>query len=120
MTDTPSSGRGLTAWRAKQIEGCVAESLASTIRVQDLARSVRLSPGHFSRGFKARFGATPRAWIIQQRLRQAQAMMLESQHSLSQIALDCGFSDQAHFSRMFRRKTGATPGAWRRARREER
>jgi hypothetical protein len=37
---------------------------------------------------------------------------------LGQIAVDCGFADQAHFTKLFRRLTGESPGEWRRVRAE--
>ncbi|WP_354120182.1 AraC family transcriptional regulator [Bradyrhizobium sp. LA6.12] len=35
--------------------------------------------------------------------------------SLSDVATECGFSDQSHFTRVLRRAVGVSPGAWRRA-----
>ncbi len=48
------------------------------------------------------------------RLKRAQEMMLASSEPLSQIALACGFSDQAHLCKAFRRDVGESPNAWRR------
>ena len=44
-------------------------------------------------------------------------LMLETDDSLSEIALATGFSDQAHFSNRFRRAAGTTPAQWRKAHR---
>jgi AraC-like DNA-binding protein len=41
-------------------------------------------------------------------------LMKSSSKALSEIAIDCGFSDQAHMCRQFRRATGVSPNAWRR------
>lgn len=117
QSSVPVASQGLAPWQAKRVEGLVAERLSSQIQVWELAQVARLSPAHFSRGFKVLFGASPRVWIGWQRVRQAQRMMLETEESLGQIALECGFSDQAHFTNVFRRTTGTTPGAWRRAKR---
>jgi AraC-like DNA-binding protein len=43
--------------------------------------------------------------------------MLATDASLSDIALTCGFTDQAHLCKQFRQAAGETPAAWRRARR---
>jgi transcriptional regulator GlxA family with amidase domain len=43
--------------------------------------------------------------------------MLQTDAPLSDIALRCGFVDQAHLCKHFRKVTGETPAAWRRARR---
>jgi AraC family transcriptional regulator len=43
--------------------------------------------------------------------------MLGSDEPLAQIALACGFADQAHLARIFRRETGTAPSAWRLAHR---
>jgi len=44
-------------------------------------------------------------------------LMLLTEYPLSQLALDCGFTDQPHLTRLFRRIVGITPAAWRRLRR---
>jgi AraC-like DNA-binding protein len=44
-------------------------------------------------------------------------LMLGSSVPMSEIALQCGFADQAHLCRRFRRVIGESPAAWRRARR---
>jgi AraC family transcriptional regulator len=41
--------------------------------------------------------------------------MLQTDLSLSDIAIGCGFADQAHLCKHFRAFTGETPAAWRRA-----
>jgi AraC-like DNA-binding protein len=46
----------------------------------------------------------------------AVGQMLGSDAPLSEIAMNCGFADQAHFSRQFRRMMGSTPSNWRRGR----
>ena len=43
--------------------------------------------------------------------------MLATNESLSEIALNCGMSDQAHFTRAFRRIVSETPNRWRQSRR---
>jgi transcriptional regulator GlxA family with amidase domain len=43
--------------------------------------------------------------------------MMASEASLSEIALNVGFSDQAHLSRHFRESFGRSPSSWRRERR---
>jgi transcriptional regulator GlxA family with amidase domain len=49
-------------------------------------------------------------------MEHAQGLMLTTNTTLGQIALECGFADQAHLSRLFQRFVGESPAAWRRAR----
>jgi AraC family transcriptional regulator len=105
---------GLAPWQQKQVAEYVAANIGSTIRVRDLASVARLSVGHFFRAFRESFGEPPFAHIARQRIQRAQSLMLSSRASLSQIAFDCGMSDQAHFTRVFRRIVGINPGVWRR------
>jgi AraC family transcriptional regulator len=105
---------GLASWQAKRLRAYIEERLDSAIRVGDLAGVVRLSTSHFFRAFRRTFGESPLAYITKRRMQRAQELMLTSQASLSQIALDCGMCDQAHFSRTFRRIVGINPTTWRR------
>jgi len=107
---------GLAGWQVRRVTEQVEARLASPLMVEDLAAAVRLSTGHFCRAFKASMGETPHAYVIRQRVRRAQVLMLETEDSLSQIACACGLTDQSHLTRLFRKIVGTTPLAWRRSR----
>jgi AraC family transcriptional regulator len=111
--DPPPPRGGLARWQANRVATYIGENLTRRIRAIDLAKVVQLSPGHFTRAFRETFGETPIAYVARRRMRHAQALMLNSRDSLSQIALACGLSDQSHFTRVFRRAIGTSPSAWR-------
>jgi AraC family transcriptional regulator len=111
----PARG-GLAPWQVRAVTTHVDMNLDKPIRSSELATAVRLDPGYFCRVFRESFGEPPLRYVTRRRVERAQRLMLSSDISLSQIALDCGFADQAHFSRLFRRVTGDSPRAWRRAR----
>lgn len=105
---------GLAPWQVLRVKTHVEAHLDSTLRARDLAAMVRLSAGHFCRAFKRSLGVAPIAYIAGRRVASAQQRMLATDEPLSQIALACGFYDQAHLTRLFRRHAGTTPHAWRR------
>ncbi len=105
---------GLAPWQKRKIDQYVGERLGQAIHVEDLAGLVSLSVSHFCRAFKESYAETPHTYVMRRRLEQAQWLMLTTREPLSQIALDCGLSDQAHLSKLFRRRVGDTPSAWRR------
>jgi AraC family transcriptional regulator len=105
---------GLASWQERRIEEYVEANIGAHIRVVDLAQVVRLSVGHFFRAFRQSFGESPLVYVARRRIRHSQSLILRSAAPLSQIALECGMSDQAHFTRVFRRVVGMNPGAWRR------
>jgi AraC family transcriptional regulator len=105
---------GLVPWQARRVREFIDGSLDSRIRLRDCASRARLSASHFSRAFKVTFGTTVLDYIHRRRVERAQQMMLLSDQPLSQIALACGFADQAHYCRVFRGVIGLSPNAWRR------
>jgi AraC-like DNA-binding protein len=105
---------GLPRWQAKRLTTFIEENLEQPIRSPDLIALTGLSTGHFFRTFKETFGQAPFAYIAGLRIERAQRMMLTTNHSLCQIALDCGMCDQSHLTRLFRQLVGMTPGEWRR------
>lgn len=68
-----------------------------------------------SRGFAAAYGTTPTTFRAELRARSAWLRVTRRYDSLSHIAADSGFADQAHMTRWIRRISGAPPGVWRRA-----
>ena len=83
--------------------------LGDAVSLDDLASEARLSPFHFSRLFRETMGFSPHRYLIERRIRAAQALLASRHASIAEIALDTGFGSQANFSRSFRKVTGVTP-----------
>jgi AraC family transcriptional regulator len=111
-----SNRSGLAPWQFSKVKAYVEDNLDTPIRTVTLAKISRLSASYFSVAFKRSVGETLHAYLSRRRVERAQQLMLTTDHGLSQIALDCGFCDQAHLSRVFRRLTGLAPNQWRRQR----
>jgi AraC family transcriptional regulator len=107
--------RGFTASHYKRVLDFVAERFGGPITIEEMARVAGLSPAHFSRLFKDVLGDSPYQFVMDYRVEQAKRMLVERSRSLADIALACGFADQAHFSRIFKRLTGQTPRSFRAA-----
>lgn len=108
---------GLAPWQARRVIDHIQARLDTPIRVEEMARVIRLSTSYFSRAFRLSFSMSPHAYVIALRLARARELLLESEEQMTQIAMACGFADQAHFSRVFHREMGCAPGRWRRERR---
>jgi AraC family transcriptional regulator len=111
--------QALLAWQMRRVESHIEEHIEQQIRVADLSGIVDLSEAHFSRAFRLAYGEPPHAYIVRRRVELAAQLMLAGCEPLSEIALKCGFHDQAHLSKQFRQMTGETPAAWRRLRRRQ-
>jgi len=84
------------------------------LRMAALAAEVGLSPSHFSRRFKKRFGRAPVDYQLDLRLQSACQLLRTSAEPLAGIAAAVGFDDVYYFSRLFRRRMGEPPGRFRR------
>ena len=111
--------QALLAWQMRRVESHIEAHIEQQIRVADLSGIVDLSEAHFSRAFRLAYGEPPHAYIVRRRVELAAQLMLAGCEPLSEIALKCGFHDQAHLSKQFRQMTGETPAAWRRLRRRQ-
>lgn len=78
-----------------------------------LARKAKLSPTRFARLIKRIFRITPSQLITQTRLAAASQLLRETEKSIAEIAVACGFYDHSSFTRTFRAVTGLTPTRFR-------
>ena len=115
----PPARGGLARWQIDRIKRHIDDHIEHPIHVAELAGLAKLSSGYFSNAFKTSLGETPHAYVISRRLAQAKHLMRSSDKPLCEIAMDCGFSDQAHMCRQFRKGTGTSPNAWRRDNRND-
>ncbi|KAB0551267.1 helix-turn-helix transcriptional regulator [Pseudomonas argentinensis] len=108
-----SAGK-LAAWQEAIAKQLMLANLDAGISVAEVAEACALSRSHFTRKFKESTCLTPHVWLRQQRVDKAMALLRHSPLSLTQIAMECGFFDQAHFCRVFARSQGMSPLAWKR------
>jgi AraC family transcriptional regulator len=106
---------GLAIWQAKTILAYIEANLASKMEIDDLANAIDLSRSHFSRAFKHCVGLPPMEYVAVRRVERAKSMISGTRESLAEVALACGFADQAHLSKRFREIIGISPGRWRRS-----
>jgi PAS domain S-box-containing protein len=108
----PGDRESIPASLASTLE-FLEEKFAEPISPTQLAKRAGLSPVRFARLIKRIFRITPSQLITQTRLAAAAQMLEESDRSVADIALDCGFYDHSAFTRAFRSATGQTPTVFR-------
>jgi AraC-like DNA-binding protein len=79
--------------------------------VQRLARVSGVSAAHFARSFKEAFGVPPHRYLLTRRIERATALLRDGDLSITEIALQTGWSSLGTFGRTFRDITGESPMA---------
>jgi len=85
------------------------ENLEDPWTPSELASQVGLSTRQLERLFKRYVDRTPKRFYLDLRLRRARLLLLQTNQSVINIALACGFSSPSHFSKCYRSFFGRTP-----------
>ncbi len=101
------TGKGPETFRP--LLGILEKDAQAQPRLDQAARLCGLSRFYFCRVFRRFFHMGYKEYLLRRRLSKAMALLAESQRSVTEIALDCGFADTAHFCRTFRRELGLRP-----------
>lgn len=87
---------------------------AAKTSLEDIARSVYLSPTYLCRLFKRKMGVTVMQFYTTLRIDKCKELLVSTDEPLSEIAQETGFGDQSHFTKVFKRVVGMTPLSYRR------
>jgi AraC family transcriptional regulator len=104
---------GLPQRQLLQVLEYIHEHLERDIKLADLAGSIGMSQFHFSHLFKQSIGTSPHQYLLQQRIERAKQLLKQTERSIIDIALECGFNSHSHLSKQFRQLAGMTPKAYR-------
>jgi len=86
---------------------------AQSLDVAALARAALMSPGHFSRKFRATYGETPYSYLMTRRIERAKALLRVGDLSVTDVCLAVGCTSLGSFSARFTELVGETPTAYR-------
>lgn len=89
----------------------LAAHVSENITLPCLVEASGLDVFSLVRGFRSAYGLPPHAWLVQERVRRAQALLREGLPA-ARVATAVGFTDQSHLTRCFKRILGVTPGCY--------
>lgn len=95
------------------IETILSRPAEDRLTLKSIAQEVGLSAYHVCRLFRRATGMRLQQYRLRLRLREALAEVVGSKRSLTDIALDAGFSSHSHFTDIFRHEFDATPSSLR-------
>ncbi len=98
---------------ARNLMAFVAEHYSKPLLNGEIARAFHYHPYHLSRVMRETTGMTLKAYILDYRIRVAKSLLVSTGDSITDIALQCGFSGSAYFSKVFLKTVGVTPSAYR-------
>lgn len=98
---------------AYPLSAVLTESSKTLLPPQQLADRIGLTRRTLERHFRRHLGFTPNQVHNFAQIKQARRQLITSAAGLSEIALDCGYFDQAHFTNVFRQHTFETPRQYR-------
>ena len=104
---------GLSQIRLQQAIEYINAYLHQDLSLTAIAAEVGMSQYYFCRLFKQSVGMSPHAYLIKQRIERSQQLLKQSEGTILDIALLCGFANSSHFAKCFRRYVGVTPRQFR-------
>jgi len=96
----------------------IDKNYASDIRVEDVARALKVSTSSLAHSFKRDFSISVYRYITEKRLSSVRALV-DSGMGLSNAALQCGFRDYSSFYRLYKKQYGESPSEKKREKQSE-
>jgi transcriptional regulator GlxA family with amidase domain len=87
--------------------------LSAKLTVERLAAMLAISPRNLGRRFRAVMNMPPGRYIKDARVDLAEWLMTNTARTITEVAMDCGFSDVSHFARAYRHRRAAAPSEFR-------
>ena len=99
--------------RINRIVQFVEKNYNRKISLEDVGEQVGMSASSVSRFFKKRTRHNLWDYLNGFRIDRAAQMMIETEHTISEISYACGFNNISNFNRVFRERIGTTPSDYR-------
>ncbi len=91
------------------LQSVMESNFTYPMKLEEYARLCGRSLSTFKRDFKEIYDTTPGKWLRQKRLNYGRYLLKQTDKSVTEIVLDCGFKNTSHFSLAFKEQFGRTP-----------
>jgi len=98
------------------LKAYIDSNYAEDISVEDLSRRVHMSTSNMTHQFKKHTGFSPIQYIIRRRIGKAQAMLISSDKSITEISASIGYDNISYFNNQFKKIVGMAPQNYRKYR----
>lgn len=85
------------------------ETIEDPITPSQIAERLGISTRQLERLFGRYLNSTPKHYFMEKRLLRAQNLLVQTEQSITEIAMACGFQSTSHFSKVFRGHFGKSP-----------
>ncbi|MFG2299274.1 helix-turn-helix transcriptional regulator [Actinacidiphila glaucinigra] len=99
--------------RLRRARDAMDRDYADPLDVTVLARAALMSPGHFSRSFRAAYGESPYSYLMTRRIERAKALLRRGDLTVTEVCFAVGCTSLGSFSSRFTELVGETPSAYR-------
>ncbi|WP_019636809.1 AraC family transcriptional regulator [Paenibacillus fonticola] len=110
-----SSSNKLESKRARiqQILSFIEENYQEDLSVEMMATQFQMDPSYFCRTFKSAVGVNFKTYLNTIRVLTAERLLISSDASITDIALECGFNSIRTFNRVYKEFKGYVPSSTR-------
>lgn len=95
--------------KIKLVIDFIEKNYKQDINTKTISEKFGYSSEHLCRKFKEATGITPMSYLRICRLEQSLKMIKSDEYSISEVALECGFSDANYFTRCFKSRYSLSP-----------
>ncbi|MCW3113937.1 MAG: transcriptional regulator, AraC family [Segetibacter sp.] len=116
LSDSSFNSMETLSYNSRRIDKIMAHlnnNFDKDITLSDAAKIAGMTEVALSRFFKARTGKTFVDTINEVRLGNASRMLIDTTHSITEVAYKCGFNNMSNFNRIFKKKKDCTPKEFR-------
>jgi AraC-like DNA-binding protein len=83
------------------------------VKIRDVADYIGITRSHFATAFTKEVGCTPLEYLTNIRLSAGARLLLQTSHSITEIAVSLGYPDLYTFSKSFHKQYGTSPKSYR-------
>ena len=99
--------------RFENVLNYIQNHIDTPMTIPQLAKIANLHPTYFSNLFSKLIGMAPLQYLNKRRIEKAQELLLATDETLYEIALQIGLTDDYNLSRLFKKHVGISPDHYR-------